>query len=91
MLPRDGEGRPKPDTAVATLLTALSLSSPGWAARVTSHAPCGLRLGSQPLSSGPTKARVRPTVTSGDSTAEKGPPGVGQGNGMLLPTQEHLV
>lgn len=38
-LPRDREGRHKPDTAVTTLLTALSLSSPGWATQVTSHAP----------------------------------------------------
>lgn len=88
MLPRDSQGRHKPDAALSALLTVLSLSSAGWAA--PSHLTCPLwaaGLGFQPLSTGPTKAHVGPTVTSEDSTQEKGLLGAGQGHGPLLPTK----
>lgn len=72
-------------TQASALWTVLSLPSAGWAA--PSHLACPLwaaDLGFQPLSTGPTKAHIGPTVTSEDSTQKKGLLGVGQGHGPLL-------
>lgn len=66
-------------TASTTLLAVPPLCSPGWAA--PGHLMChawAAGLGSQPLSTGPTKAHDRPAVTPRDNTQDKGLLGVGQ-------------